>query len=242
MLGYKVTFVNGDPSHGGIGRWDIPRQRNDGTWRPGFWQPHIKRVVMCERGYHFVQRPHQVLPYLLNTPNAAVWRIQTDDKYKHVHTKTKSVAARARLVRPIPFSIVQQREVTCDIFARYLSFITTDHAPIERVIAALRAWKRDDEAFDALPVSHNHSFNPVVLREHTYLTSLKMVAFQRWVSDQELPCVYQFFFQYLSDRMFRIAFDATHDSYVAWAVAMEYYRNEVDWLDARLRQAFGEEA
>ncbi len=67
-----------------------------------------------------------------------------------------TVAARARLVRLIPFSIVQQREVTCDIFARYLSFATTEHAPIERVIAALRGWKRDDEAFDALPVSHNH--------------------------------------------------------------------------------------
>ncbi len=102
-----------------------------------------------------------------DAPNAAVWRIQTDGK--HVHTETKSVAARARLVRPIPFSIVKQREVTCDIFARYISFATTGHAPIERVIAALRAWKRDDEAFDALPVSHNHSFNPVVLREHTYV-------------------------------------------------------------------------
>lgn len=222
MLGYKVTFANGDPSHGGIGRWDIPRQHNDGTWRPGFWQPHIKRIVMCERGYHFVQRPHQVLLYLLNTPNAAVWRIQTDGK--HVHTETKSVAARARLLYPIPFSVVQQREVTCDIFARYISFATTGHAPIERVIAALRAWKRDDEAFDALPVSHNHSFNPVVLREHTYLTALKMVALQRRVSDQELPCVYQSFF------------------YEAWAQAEEYGRKEADWLDARLRQAFGEEA
>ena len=118
MLGYKITLHNGTASHGGIGKWRLPVQRKDGTWKPGQWMPPVRDTLICERGYHYVPRPYMI-PYFLLHHSHVLWRLQTDDRYKHEHAYEKSAAGRARLLYPIPFDAREQALLVLRIIDRY---------------------------------------------------------------------------------------------------------------------------
>lgn len=42
----------GYSAHGGHGKWDVPVEQPDGTWKPGRWRRVDSRVVPCQVGLH----------------------------------------------------------------------------------------------------------------------------------------------------------------------------------------------
>ena len=50
---YKILDENGEPTNGGIGKYNLPTKNEDGTWTPGDWMPEIEgELVACKNCYH----------------------------------------------------------------------------------------------------------------------------------------------------------------------------------------------
>jgi len=91
---YKVLSKDGCACHGGHGKWHLPKQLPDGTWKPGRWMPNIKDPIPCERGYHLFERKN-VLNWLGDTCYEAEYRGVM------VGRGDKIVVESARLLRPV---------------------------------------------------------------------------------------------------------------------------------------------
>lgn len=109
---YKWTAFDGASCGGGTGKWSLPKQQDDGTWTPGRWQPRIKDIEPCERGYHLC-RPQDLLWWI----GPALWEAEADGpSIEHGSAATadsKVVVARARLLRPV----TKWNERTARLFA-----------------------------------------------------------------------------------------------------------------------------
>jgi hypothetical protein len=46
---YKIVGMDGEPLHGGAGKWFLPEDK-----RAGEWMPKVADVVACRRGYHLI--------------------------------------------------------------------------------------------------------------------------------------------------------------------------------------------
>ena len=83
MMLYKVLSEAGQPIYGGSGTWSLPTKRADGTWEAGEWMPPIKRLAMCESGYHVVtlaQLPQWLGPAIYETEVRGE-HLDADDKF-----------------------------------------------------------------------------------------------------------------------------------------------------------------
>lgn len=46
---YKIVGLEGEPLHGGTGKWTLPKGKH-----PSKWMPKIENVEACRRGYHLI--------------------------------------------------------------------------------------------------------------------------------------------------------------------------------------------
>ena len=88
---YKVLWRNGEPAHGGSGKWHLPKGK-----RPGKWMPQIEDPTCCRRGYHLAAAG-QLLQWL--SPGLVVW--EAEGRGAHHDKYDKSAWAEARLVRKV---------------------------------------------------------------------------------------------------------------------------------------------
>lgn len=90
MTLYKLLGPDGEPLNGGRGKWHLPEGK-----KPGKWMPYIRKIQMCERGYHLTDELH-----IINWIDADdVYIYEAEGKGKHIIEKNKSYYARARLIR-----------------------------------------------------------------------------------------------------------------------------------------------
>ena len=89
MKYYKVLSVNGEPCHGGSGRWNLPKGK-----RRGKWMPVINDIVPCIAGYHLVTRGQ--LTWWLGV---TLW--EAEGRGEHIKANDKHVFAQARLIRKL---------------------------------------------------------------------------------------------------------------------------------------------
>jgi hypothetical protein len=91
---YKV-LVNGRSCHGGDMEWSLPKQKRDGSWRPGKWHKLDGPVAICERGLHLTTEPLEWFRIDGDTYEAEAKGIAAREA-------DKCVASAARLLRPVP--------------------------------------------------------------------------------------------------------------------------------------------
>jgi hypothetical protein len=104
MTLYKVTNLDGTPSHGGSGKWSLPR---DG--RPGKWMLTIEALIPCESGYHLCDGELQLLEWL----GPAIWIAEAGGK--RIDDSNKVVVQRARLVERVRgWTEIAARLFACD--------------------------------------------------------------------------------------------------------------------------------
>ncbi len=94
---YKV-LVDGKSAHGGDLVWSLPRQRADGTWRPGRWHHVAGEIAVCDNGLHLTMEPVRWLK--LGAEVYAAEGAGASDA-----AGDKIAYRRARLTRPAPEQI-----------------------------------------------------------------------------------------------------------------------------------------
>lgn len=98
---YKVTGLNGEPLHGGSGRWPRPTKGKRDEWRPGRWRKITGQLVMCANALHLTEMPDDWLPGK-GVP-FVVWLAQGRGTNRRDNSRTfqKTAFYEARLLRPI---------------------------------------------------------------------------------------------------------------------------------------------
>ena len=86
MTLYKVLDAGRYSCHGGYAQWE-----------PGAWQPPVRDLAMCKWGYHLLDRPRQVLQWLI--PGGQLW--EAEGRGEHLSEPDKSVWEEARIVRQL---------------------------------------------------------------------------------------------------------------------------------------------
>ncbi|MCR4340896.1 MAG: hypothetical protein NUW01_13535, partial [Gemmatimonadaceae bacterium] len=89
MTLYKVLGKNGEPIHGGTGKWNLPSHG-----RPGKWMPVVNDIKACERGYHVVN-DRQLIGWL----EATIYEVEV--RGERIDQDDKSCVSEARLVRKV---------------------------------------------------------------------------------------------------------------------------------------------
>jgi len=113
---YKVLGPNGEPIHGGSGKYHLPRGK-----RPGKWMPKIDNIVPCKRGYH-VLTVDQLLAWL----GPCIWTV--DVRGDRINKSDKSVVAQVRLVEINPYwNETTARLLACDYAKRVLPIFEKKH-------------------------------------------------------------------------------------------------------------------
>lgn len=88
---YKVTGPNGEPLHGGAGRWSLPNGDEPGAW----WD--VDTVEACRSGLHLTDAAH--LPtWYPNYGDPIVWRAEVRGPLYRVGGGDKYVCGSARLL------------------------------------------------------------------------------------------------------------------------------------------------
>jgi len=134
---FKVTGVNAQSCHGGVGKWYKPHSQK----RPGKWMPLIKDIEPCERGYH-VCEGEQVLDWI----HTELYEVEI--RGEQIREEDKIVAQQARLIRRITnWNERTARLFACDCAEHVLHFFKEkypeDKRPAE-AIEVVRAYTRGE--------------------------------------------------------------------------------------------------
>lgn len=122
MITYKFTRADGTPSHGGHGKWSLPRGK-----RPGAWRTVEGEIRPCVNGLHLC-RPQD----LLSWPAEALWEAEYGGE--PVVTPDKIVVGKARLVRRVtPWNEKTARLLAVHYAARVLSLFEKNMPTDRRV-------------------------------------------------------------------------------------------------------------
>lgn len=129
---YKVLNADGNPFHGGSGRWHLPA--DDG---PGEWMPTIKgELVPCKNGYHLCRK--QDLIYWLGP---AIF--EAEARGERVDADNKVVVREARLLRRVDtWNERTARLFACDCAERVLPIYEREHPNDKRPRQAIKTARR----------------------------------------------------------------------------------------------------
>ena len=135
---YKVLGHDGEPCHGGSGRWVLD----------GGWMPRIQDIAPCWRGYHLCDGDTQLLPWLGPEIWVAEWR---GDRIDH---GDKIVVSEARIIRRLDtWNEHTARLFACDCAERVLpifeSICPDDDRP-RRAIETARRYAVGEATADEL--------------------------------------------------------------------------------------------
>ena len=82
--------------HGGTHAWDLPTQREDGSWVPGAWTPRVT-PHLCSTGYHLTRDPVQ---WWADAPDVIAYLAEYDGRVDD-RGEDKFSVERCRLLRPL---------------------------------------------------------------------------------------------------------------------------------------------
>lgn len=96
---FKVLTAGGTSQlYGRDFEWPFPKQRRDGTWRPGKWTPRESPMI-CERGWHLTQLPYLWFSFVDCQIFAAEWR--GNYIYETGSPEVKTAFESVRLLHPV---------------------------------------------------------------------------------------------------------------------------------------------
>ena len=122
MRYYKYLNENGKPYHGGVGRWSLPVQNDDGTWTPGDWMPPVEgEITPCQNGYHLCE-PSDLLDWLAPALYVAEGRGDS------VRDTNKTAFRESRLLRPVDaYTDRSLRLFACDCAEHVLHYYEDEY-------------------------------------------------------------------------------------------------------------------
>jgi len=127
-----ITYIKFLTAEGKGAYSDKPWHLPEGD-KPGKWMPKVKRLVLCESGYHVCDRDH-VLPWL----NEAMYEVEIDGD--RLYGGDKLDVQRARLLRRVEsWNPQTARLFAADCAAFALRFVAT---PDPRSVAAIETARR----------------------------------------------------------------------------------------------------
>ena len=124
---YKVLNEDGSCYNGGVGRWSLPVQNDDGSWTPGEWMPPIEgELIPCENGYHLC-----TIEQLFEWFGPAIF--EAEYRGECIDAGDKTVVREARLLRKTPWDERVARLFAADCAERVLHIYEASYPDDNRV-------------------------------------------------------------------------------------------------------------
>ena len=130
---YKIVGMDGEPLHGGAGKWALPSGK-----RAGKWMPKVANVTACIRGYHLIPGI-AIIDWL--PPSGVAGRLFKAEGRGEQNSDEKKVAfAEARLLQCVGIlDEVSMRLAAADFAERALPIFEKEHPKDERPREAIQA-------------------------------------------------------------------------------------------------------